>query len=610
MKLNIKKISTQFLLDVDKNEIDLILDKLVPKNKNYNRILLISPPDGDKNQFNIKTALSGRYPNFPPYGLGIIANHLKKRKFEVEILNLNNHLLEKAHSLKESLVYEEVINNYLVEYIDNYKPDLIGITCMFTMTHYSLKNVINTINKNFNIPIAIGGVHITNSLASESTREKFIIDLINADFFFTFESELAFVDFLNIINQKNRNYKILKQIYILSKDKKLVISVDDRVVTLGNDLDLAPAHELMPAVNFKKYGKIGDFGHLKKEGSIFSSILSNRGCRASCTFCSVRNFNGKKVRSRAVQSVVDELLYLRHEQNVSHVMFLDDDLLYDRERAIDLFTQMEKQKVGITWDASNGLIASAIKEDVAEAMYKSGCIGVYLGMESGNPQILRQIRKPGTVENFITAANILKKYPNISTRVLLMIGFPNETFENILDTIKVSLEMDLDWYQVSPLQPLPNTPIFDQMFSLASVAEENFDTVRYIGGSYGDIRRDALNKKNVLLDSFLDIFKDKDKNQVPSKGEIKIIWAYMNYKLNFERLHHINNPIKLEQAYKYLGYVAEVVAPNDAVAWYYYMFLANKISSEKKENINQYFHNLLKSNSLWKKQLASLNLSF
>ena len=182
MNLNIKKISTQFLLDADKNEIDLILDKLVPKNKNYNRILLISPPDGDKNQFNIKTALSGRYPNFPPYGLGIIANHLKKRKFEVEILNLNNHLLEKAHSLKESLVYEEVINNYLAEYIDNYKPDLIGITCMFTMTHNSLKNVINTINKNFNIPIAVGGVHITNSLASESTREKFIIDLINIFF--------------------------------------------------------------------------------------------------------------------------------------------------------------------------------------------------------------------------------------------------------------------------------------------------------------------------------------------------------------------------------------------------------------------------------------------
>ena len=68
--------------------------------------------------------------------------------------------------------------------------------------------------------------------------------------------------------------------------------------------------------------------------------------------------------------MIDELLYLRHEQDVDHIMFLDDDLLYDRKRAIELFTQMDKQDVNITWDASNGIICSAITEEVIEAAYK------------------------------------------------------------------------------------------------------------------------------------------------------------------------------------------------------------------------------------------------
>ena len=63
---------------------------------------------------------------------------------------------------------------------------------------------------------------------------------------------------------------------------------------------------------------------------------------------------------------------------------------------------------------------------------------------SGNPKILREIRKPGTVDIFIRAAEVLKNYPKINSRVFLMIGFPNETYQQILDTINVSKQMNMD----------------------------------------------------------------------------------------------------------------------------------------------------------------------
>ena len=106
-------------------------------------------------------------------------------------------------------------------------------------------------------------------------------------------------------------------------------------------------------------------------------------------------------------------------------------------------------------------------------------------MESGNRDILRKIRKPGTVENFFKAAEVLNKIEKINARVFLMIGFPNETFSQIKDTIDVSTTMNLDWYNVTILQPLPNTVIFDQMLSEGLIGDITFSEMGYNSGTHG-----------------------------------------------------------------------------------------------------------------------------
>ena len=108
-------------------------------------------------------------------------------------------------------------------------------------------------------------------------------------------------------------------------------------------------------------------------------------------------------------------------------------------------------------DLSNGVIAAALDEEIVAAMAESGCIGLFIGMESGNKEILRSIKKPGTVKNFLNAASILKKFPQIDARGFLIIGFPGETFAQVTDTFEVAKEMALDWWNIQILQPLPNT---------------------------------------------------------------------------------------------------------------------------------------------------------
>ncbi|MDP6926293.1 MAG: hypothetical protein QGG84_04310, partial [Rhodospirillales bacterium] len=74
-------------------------------------------------------------------------------------------------------------------------------------------------------------------------------------------------------------------------------------------------------------------------------MLSNRGCRAQCTFCSVRNFNGPGVRQRDVASVIDELDVLVNDHGIGHIMWLDDDLFKDHGRAVDLFDKLSKRNL-------------------------------------------------------------------------------------------------------------------------------------------------------------------------------------------------------------------------------------------------------------------------
>ena len=104
----------------------------------------------------------------------------------------------------------------------------------------------------------------------------------------------------------------------------------------------------------------------------------------------------------------------------------DDDLLKDEKRH-ELFNMMVEKLQSS--DATNGLIAHSITKDgVVEAMNESGCIGCYIGIESGNRDILKKIKKPGTIETFIKAADKLNLYKKINSRGFLIVGFQMKIF--------------------------------------------------------------------------------------------------------------------------------------------------------------------------------------
>jgi len=252
-------------------------------------------------------------------------------------------------------------------------------------------------------------------------------------------------------------------------------------------------------------------------------------------------------------------------------MWLDDDFLQNKATSMELFNQMIKQDVGLTWDNTNGVIAFSCTDEVIGAAAAAGCIGMHIGMESGNPEILFKIKKPGKVETFLRAAKVLRRHESINSRVFLIIGFPNETFSQVNDTFDVAKEMNLDWCNITELQPLPNTPIFQEV----NPEIEDLGEIRFSAGAYGKHRKAAEKKENLMQLKYQDIMHRSD--AIPTKEEQKLLWAYMNYNLNFKRLLTEDRPVKILQMLAYLNYIADEVAPDDPLAQKYRTYLQNKV---------------------------------
>ena len=583
----------------DLEEVEGVLTRLFPE-RQIAKVLLINPPDSHAELFHYDTARRGRYTNYPPYGLIILARNLREIGVEVNICNLNHEVLKQCHATDtvDSFDYDVAWEKALDAAVAEITPDLICVTCMFTMTHLSFKRVCEKASSH-GVSLAIGGVHVSNDV------ERVLDDISCARMAFLHEGELALKGFVQVVNGE-AGVDTLAQIIIDEGGKRLRFQKEKRPTE--DDCNLLPSWDLAGPEENARYGTIGSFYYLKPGDTRFATILSNRGCRAQCTFCSVRSFNGAGVRMRDVSSVVDELERLENDYGVSHVMWLDDDLLKNESRAVALFNEMVRRGLKLTWDATNGVIAISCTEEVVAACAGSGCIGMNIGMESGNPEILKQVRKPGKVANFLKAAEALCKHEQIYASIQLMVGFPGETMGMVMDTIEVAREMDLDWCRISPLQPLANTPIYESMVAQGLIDDVGSSEVRFAAGAFGKQAEIEQGLRLATAD-FEEAFSVIGLDQVPDADQITDIWFYMNYHLNFHRLFHEDRPAKVDQQIATLINLSDVVAPENAFALYFLGFLGQQRDGTIPPSVIERLSTRLETSEYWRSRFAAFGLS-
>lgn len=551
----------------------LIYDRLLELFPNgCNRVLFVIPPESPEQHFNVDLVLNKRYPCFPPYGPGILTRNLESRGYQGALLDLNYHVLRYAHENPEQFqfrIWEEV----LARKIASFRPDLIGISVMFTITLPSLADVATALKGNYpSLPIIAGGICVSNDV------ERILRSIPEIDIASFYEADRSFPDLLDVINQK-KPVSTIKQVAVLMNDE--FVSTSERATPEPEEIDVSPEYYDLPVGDYTKYGSMGAYNFLRG-GRKASTILSNRGCRARCSFCAVRNFNGLSVRGRKVSSVVDEMENLRQTYGITHFMWLDDDLLKDERRAIQLFNEIVKRNMNITWDASNGLIAAAVTPEIMDAASKSGCVGFNLGLESGNDEILHAIHKPGTTKIYRRTRKIVDCYPHVFVKGFMIIGFPKETIVQIRDTVNLARELQFGWYPLQLLTPLPSTEITLSMVEQGLIRPPTDASFRGLAagsksGSGGTLRQREMNEK-LEAQEFIDLFNVLPDHHIPTSEELTDLWFLADYKMNYEKILDIREPVKLQNIQKMLRQVTDEYTKENALGNLYLAVIASKLN--------------------------------
>lgn len=589
------------------NDIDKKLkEKLLNLKTRVKKVLLIQPIQIEEEKIDIRIALNKRYYMYPPYGLGILNTIVKNYDYESDILDLNFETFKIIH--KEKNINSKQLSSgwkkILIQMLKDYKPDMVGVSCTFTMNHKNMMDVFHEVKKyDKEIITVAGGVHVSNATEIVLKEGK------NIDFASTYESEVSFVDFIEYINKKDKK---LSQLAFFQDEKFYEIKA--RSTPEGEHINVIPSYGNLALNELTDLGEIGTFRYWRPKNSKGSAVLANKGCRARCSFCSVRNFNGKGVRQKSTQTVVDEIKGLYENYGINHITWLDDDLFFGKERTLDLFNKIVQENLKITWDASNGLIASAAvaHPELIDAAEKSGCIGAYFGIESGNDQILREIHKPSGVKHYKKLGPLMNKYPKIFTRGFLIVGFPNETLQQVLDTINVSVEMGLDWYTVQLLTPLPSTEIYDQMIEAGKAKKDelNLDGEGFTMFSVRESERqrkiEENNKRN--NDDFINLL-NKNKDYVPNQKELSDIWFLADYEINYKPIIKQENRFKLLKLEKFLTDVSNRMTRDNPLSNYFLSIVKRKLDKKNEAKvIDKKVVEYLEKSSYWEQRFKTLNL--
>lgn len=192
-----------------------------------------------------------------------------------------------------------------------------------------------------------------------------------------------------------------------------------------------------------------------------SDVLTSRGCPYPCTFCCAYEAWGtRKPRFRSVENIVSELQYLKSRYGQTYFIFWDDMFTTDRERTIQICTKIIELQLDITWLCLVRI--NSLDDELLSIMKQAGCVEVQVGIESGNDRVLSLIKKGLTLEAIRQKVPVIRR-SGLVWRAFFIIGFPSETREEILDTVRFIKEIQPTYPQLSIFCPYPGTELYEQL---------------------------------------------------------------------------------------------------------------------------------------------------
>jgi radical SAM PhpK family P-methyltransferase len=332
------------------------------------------------------------------------------------------------------------------------EDDILTVAIMTTyyVSESPLIEVVKFIRKfNKNIKIIVGGPFVFT--LCQVQPQMVIYDMflkIDADFYINdAQGEQTLVNLINCI-KGNLDVGICNNLYYKNKQCDFIQTTskkeDNRITENTVDWNLFGS-------------KIG----------LSADIRTAISCPFSCAFCGFPQRTGN-YQKNSIENILKELKALKDVQQLNNVKFIDDTFNVPKSRFRNILKSMIDENIGITW--LSNYRAQFADDEIVGLMKESGCVGVFLGIESGSNEVLQNMNKKASIEELYRGIKLLKKN-GIVTFGSFVIGFPGETKETVKKTIEFIENSNIDFYRVNLWFLDKITPIWNDKDKFGIVGE-------------------------------------------------------------------------------------------------------------------------------------------
>ncbi len=324
--------------------------------------------------------------------------------------------------------------------IKDFNPDLVGISVMTAKFAPSLK--LSQIAKSLNrdCKVVWGGSHAT-------VDPKRVLQNEAVDFVVRGEGEVTLRNLTDLLLKDIGNFhKGLQSIEGLSyKIDSQIFHNSDRA--LINDLDDLALME-----------KDKVFFRNRYLPSSWGDIITSRGCPFTCGYCSAHNTWTYRVRFRSIQKILEEIDLVIAKYNTKEFYFWDDNFTLNRDRILEFCRLLKQKKMQISWGCTTRV--DLLDDFLIKEIKKAGCNYISIGIETGSERMLKKIHKGITIKQVKSATDLLNKH-DLKYEAFFMFGFPEETQEDIRETMSLMKQLSNAEICFSIFTPYPSTEQYE-----------------------------------------------------------------------------------------------------------------------------------------------------
>lgn len=336
----------------------------------------------------------------------------------------------------------------LVEQVNEYRPDLVGLSAL--NTHY--KEVVSLVRSlrscGIKCPVVLGG-----PLPSSSPDSSLMIDGIDA--IVRGEGEVPFLSIIDLL-ASGQDFRKAPSVSYVENGRRVDMPEAPKI----DDVDSLP----MPAydlVDLSPYWNCpSQTASLALPPHVYAPLFTSRSCPFECTYC--HSIFGKGFRAISARRLVEMITRLYEDYGVKNFHIVDDVFNLDRRRTMDFCNLLMRSGVPARLYFPNGLRADRLDTEQLKALASAGTVMMAIAIETASPRLQKLIRKNLDIEKAIKAIEEGARL-DIFMNGFFMIGFPGETETELKRTFDVACSSSLHHADFMLVTPFPGTRMWHDL---------------------------------------------------------------------------------------------------------------------------------------------------